>query len=226
MEERISSKQIILVLLKSHYIPVCPSWLLIDWFDESGFLVWASSLGYMSFPVLSILAPEFGETISVTVRMWNGLSQTQSTCCDSCSLTHQERSSPRVWKRILGTKPMTAWSFIKLVLGHWINVATEARNFLQSYQQFKKGWIYPQSRATEQLQEKIPTQESDIECVIFWMIFYRVIKRLSFSEYICSLSFGESPFIYSFPLEVLSSANYCYQKPWTERLLFSLLRLN
>lgn len=60
----------------------------------------------------------------------------------------------------------------------------------------------------------------------FWMIFYRVIKRLSFSEYICSLSFGESPFIYSFPLEVLSSANYCYQKPWTERLLFSLLRLN
>lgn len=29
------------------------------------------------------------------------------------------------------------------------------------------GWIYPQSRITEQLQEKIPTQENDIECVIF-----------------------------------------------------------
>lgn len=75
-----------------------------DWFGESGLLVWAPSLGYMSFPLLNILASGFGESIFVTVRKWHGLFQTLNTCYDSCSLTHQEMPSPRIWKRILGTK--------------------------------------------------------------------------------------------------------------------------
>lgn len=35
----------------------------IDWFGQSGLLVWVPSFEYMSFPLLSIFAPGFGENI-------------------------------------------------------------------------------------------------------------------------------------------------------------------